>query len=187
MQKHLQWLEAIQCVCSHTMSQSSLSDSQSQAIMPFLFSLFMSYQRKRHCKTLAYCMNCCIYLFILGKVDYSDACSQNACSQQLEQHSWGSSDLVNRHRNFLFYIKAKCNSFCCVKRKRTTKTKQQTFFLCDVNSCWQLCCYHFLPGLEVILCADSRKHRICWLQSQRALQGSLLLLQLSISLLYHQE
>lgn len=72
----------------------------------FLFSLFLSYQRKEHCKILAYYMNYCIHLFILGKVDFSDACSQkNACSQQPAQRSWGSSDLVNRHRSLLLLSK----------------------------------------------------------------------------------
>jgi len=65
--------------------------------------LFMSYQRKEHCKTLAYCMNYCIHLFILGKVDCSGACSQkSACSQQPEQQS--SSDLRKGHSSLFLVL-----------------------------------------------------------------------------------
>lgn len=111
------------CVLTHRVSELAFWLTEGGNNVSFLFSLFMPYQRKRHCKAFVCCINCCTSLFILGKVDYSDACSQNACSQQLEQHSWGSSDLVNRHRNFFLYIKAKCNSLCCVKRKWIMKTK----------------------------------------------------------------
>lgn len=118
-EKHLHWLGASLRVCVRARAYSVLVQAfwlvELGNNASFLFSLFLSYQRKEHCKTLAYCMNYCIHLFILGKVDCSDACSQkNACSQQLQQHSWGSSDLINRHRSLFFLsIKTKCNSFCC--------------------------------------------------------------------------
>jgi len=50
--------------------------------VPFLFSLFMSYQRIEDYKTTVYCMSYCIHPSILGKVDCLDACNQNNASLQ---------------------------------------------------------------------------------------------------------
>lgn len=123
--KVCEWLGVnLWCLCvSLCLSLQSFWLIQLGNAVPFLFSLFMSNQRIEDCKTSAYCVSYCIHPSILGKVDCLDARNQNNAS--LQQSSWGSFDLANNHRsclcftkrNFkkLFYIKAKCSHFYCVK------------------------------------------------------------------------